>query len=84
MSQKVYSNALGGQFFYYSDRSRKQGYRRGGKAPLQLKALIIKYNQDRQHSRLRAPDLLTVMTGGELANTKKDGVKIIPIGCVKD
>lgn len=51
---------------------------------LQLKELIIKYNQDNQTSKLREPDLLVVITGGELAYTRKDGVKIIPIGCLKD
>ena len=51
---------------------------------LQLKELILKYNQDNQTSKLREPDLLIVITGGELAYTRKDGVKIIPIGCLKD
>ena len=103
---KVYSNALGGQISYYSDRfgleadavlhlndgkyaliEFKLGSRdieEAAKHLLQLKALIIKYNQDHQHSRLREPDLLIVITGGELAYTRKDGVKIIPIGCMKD
>ena len=51
---------------------------------LQLNALIIKHNQENPASRMRAPDLLIVMTGGTLAYTRKDGVKIIPIGCLKD
>ena len=33
---------------------------------------------------LREPDLLMVITGGEIAYTRPDGVKIIPIGCLKD
>ncbi len=28
--------------------------------------------------------LLIVIIGGEMAYTRKDGVKIIPIGCLKD
>lgn len=51
---------------------------------LQLKGLIIKHNLDNPASNMREPDLLIVMTGGELAYTRKDGVKIIPIGCMKD
>jgi len=51
---------------------------------LQLKELILKHNQDNQGSKLKEPDLLIVITGGELAYTRKDGVKIIPIGCLKD
>jgi hypothetical protein len=30
------------------------------------------------------PDLLIVLTGGKLAYTREDGVKIIPLGCLKD
>lgn len=33
---------------------------------------------------LRLPDLLIILTGGELAYTREDGVKIIPLGCLKD
>ena len=33
---------------------------------------------------LRLPDLLIVLTGGKLAYTREDGVKIIPLGCLKD
>ena len=51
---------------------------------MQLKELIQKHNQDNQVYKLKEPDLLIVITGGELAYTRKDGVKIIPIGCLKD
>ncbi len=51
---------------------------------LQLKELVIKYNQNTQTSKIREPDLLVVITGGELAYSRKDGVKIIPVGCLKD
>jgi hypothetical protein len=33
---------------------------------------------------LREPDLLIVLTGGEMAYTRTDGVKIIPLGCLKN
>ncbi|MDE7462986.1 MAG: hypothetical protein K2M88_07485 [Muribaculaceae bacterium] len=36
------------------------------------------------NSRLREPDLLIVLTGGEMAYTREDGVKVIPIGCLRD
>ncbi len=51
---------------------------------LQLKELIISYNQNNQTSKLREPDLLIIITGGELAYVRKDSVKIIPIGCLKN
>ena len=50
---------------------------------LELKELIKKANAEK-HARLREPDLLIVVTGGEMAYTRKDGVKIIPIGCLRD
>jgi len=51
---------------------------------LQLNELIIKHNQHNQTPHLREPDLLIIITGGEMAYTRKDGVKIIPIGCLRD
>ena len=51
---------------------------------LQLKDLIREYNQGKHTAKLREPDLLIVITGGELAYTRKDSVKIIPIGCLKN
>ena len=33
---------------------------------------------------LREPDLLMVITGGNMAYTREDGVKVIPIACLKD
>ena len=33
---------------------------------------------------IREPDLMIVLTGGKMAYTRPDGVKIIPIGCLKD
>lgn len=51
---------------------------------LQLKELIMKYNENEKQSPLREPDLLMVITGGSMAYTRKDGVKVIPIACMKD
>ena len=33
---------------------------------------------------LREPDLMIVMTGGSMAYTRPDGVKVIPLACLKD
>ncbi len=51
---------------------------------LQLKALIKKYNEKEQQVTLREPDLLIIITGGNMAYTREDGVKIIPIACLKN
>lgn len=56
----------------------------GAKHLLEIKRLIAEKNKAEQQIKLREPDLLIVLTGGELAYTREDGVKIIPIGCLRD
>ena len=50
---------------------------------VEIKKLIQKANQ-KKRARLREPDLLMVITGGEMAYTRNDGVKVIPIGVLKN
>ncbi|MCM1452697.1 MAG: DUF4143 domain-containing protein [Clostridium sp.] len=56
----------------------------GAKHLNEIKALIEKKNQEEGQIKLRVPDLLIVLTGGEMAYTREDGVKVIPIGCLRD
>lgn len=56
----------------------------GAKHLLEIRRLIIEKNKSERQTKLREPDLLIVLTGGEMAYTREDGVKIIPIGCMKD
>lgn len=56
----------------------------GAQHLLEIADLIRKYNDREDQSPLREPDLLIVITGGEIAYTRKDGVKIIPIGALRD
>ncbi len=51
---------------------------------LELKELIIKHNNESKSQKIREPDLMIILTGGEMAYTRKDGVKIIPVGCLKN
>jgi predicted AAA+ superfamily ATPase len=51
---------------------------------LEVVNLIRKANENRSSNKLKEPDLLMIITGGEVAYTRKDGIKIIPIGCLKD
>lgn len=51
---------------------------------LQLKRLIQEYNKKEKQAPLRDPDLLIVITGGSIAYTRPDGVKVIPLACLKD
>lgn len=41
---------------------------------------IKEANANSIQQKLRLPDLLIVITGGEIAYTRNDGVKVIPIG----
>ncbi|MCL2826881.1 MAG: DUF4143 domain-containing protein, partial [Eggerthellaceae bacterium] len=49
---------------------------------VKIRDLVRSYNQTEKQVPLREPDLLMVITGGEMAYTRNDGVKIIPIGCL--
>ena len=49
-----------------------------------LRDLIRVYNKEEKQVPLREPDLLIILTGGKMAYTRPDGVKIIPLACLKD
>lgn len=50
---------------------------------LQLKHLIREHNEDEKQNPLREPDLLIILTGGKMAYSRPDDVKIIPIAVLK-
>lgn len=54
----------------------------GAQHLLEIKRLVAEKNKSEM--KLREPELLIVLTGGEMAYTREDGVKIIPIGCLRD
>ena len=56
----------------------------GARHLLEIKRLVAAKNETEKQSKLREPDLLIVLTGGEMAYTREDGVKVIPIGCLRD
>ena len=51
---------------------------------LELQRLIHEHNGKEKQMPIREPDLLLIITGGKMAYTRPDGVKIIPLGCLKD
>lgn len=51
---------------------------------VELKRLIREHNKVEKQVPIREPDLMIVLTGGKMAYTRPDGVKIIPLGCLKD
>lgn len=56
----------------------------GAKHLLEIVGLIRKHNEEEEQVPLKEPDLLMVITGGSIAYTRKDGVKVIPIATLKD
>lgn len=56
----------------------------GAKHLLEIKELVRKKNEKETQLKMREPDLLLIITGGPMAYTRPDGVKVIPISCLKD
>lgn len=50
---------------------------------LELKRLIREHNEKEKQMPIREPDLLIILTGGQMAYTRADGVKIIPLGTLR-
>lgn len=59
-----------------------KGIEKGAKNLIKLDNLIKKrINEDKLN--LKKPSFLAIVTGGQLAYTRPDGVKILPIGCLR-
>ena len=50
----------------------------------ELKRLIQEHNEEEDQVPLREPDLLIILTGGHIAYTRSDGVKIIPLATLRE
>lgn len=50
----------------------------------EIKRLVQEHNKVEKQIKLREPDLMMVITGGHMAYTRPDGVKVIPLACLKD
>ena len=50
----------------------------------ELQRLIRQHDEEERQVPLREPDLLIILTGGRMAYTRPDGVKVIPLGCLKN
>ena len=56
----------------------------GAGSLIKLSELIRKHNSEERQMPVREPDLLIVLTCGEMAYTRTDGVKVIPLSCLRD
>ena len=95
----VYTSKFGGSISYYHDNSDTEvdcvvHLNDGRYALIECKLGKTKIEEGAQNllkvnklieanDEIRNPSFLAVLTGGEIAYTRKDGVKVIPIGCLK-
>lgn len=56
----------------------------GARHLLEIRELVRGYNSKGPQIKLREPDVLMVITGGPVAYTREDGVKVVPLACLKD
>lgn len=54
------------------------------RVPFQVLATVQEHNKTERQIKLREPDLMMVITGGEMAYSRPDGVKVMPLACLKD
>jgi len=55
----------------------------GAEHLLTLQNLIRKHNAA-ESVKIKEPEFLTIITGGEMAYRRKDGIYIVPVGCLKE
>ena len=56
----------------------------GARHLLEIQALVEQARQNDPQRALRPADLLMVITGGQYAYRRPDGVYVVPIGCLRD
>jgi len=73
-----------GRYALVQCRPGSRGIEEGAGLLLKLRGLIRKRNAEEKQMPIREPELLIVLTGGEMAYTRTDGVKVIPLACLRD
>jgi predicted AAA+ superfamily ATPase len=96
---RVYSQAIDGGVFHYRDKSELEldliiKLNDGRWAPVEVKlgnkqieeaaVNLIKLSHKVDSDKMNQPSFLMVLTGGQVAYRRPDGVLVVPIGCLKD
>ena len=96
---RVYSQAIDGVLFHYRDKSELESdliikLHDGRWAPVEVKlgnkqieeaaANLIKLGQKVDAEKMNQPSFLMVLTAGQVAYRRPDGVLVVPIGCLRD
>ena len=95
----VYAQAIDGVEFHYRDKSELETdliikLNDGRWAPVEVKlgnkqieaaaANLIKLSQKVDSEKMNQSSFLMVLTGGQHAYMRSDGVIVVPIGCLRD
>ncbi|MDT8401636.1 MAG: DUF4143 domain-containing protein [Bacteroidales bacterium] len=96
---RVYSQVIDGGIFHYRDKSELEcdliiKLNDGRWAPVEVKmgnrqiedaaANLIKISNKIDAEKMNKPSFLMVLTGGQVAYRRPDGILVVPIGCLKD
>ncbi len=96
---RIYSQVIDGGVFHYRDKSELESdiiikLNDGRWAPVEVKmgnkqieeaaANLIKLSNKVDAEKMNQPSFLMVLTGGQVAYRRADGVLVVPIGCLRD
>lgn len=96
---RVYAQANDGEIYHYRDKNELEAdmiisLRDGRWAPVEVKlgqkqieeaaAHLIKLTEKIDSEKMGHPSFMMVLTAGEFAYRRKDGVWVVPLGCMKD
>lgn len=96
---RIYAEAIDGQVFHYRDRSGLEAdavialndgrwaaveVKLGAKEIEQAAIHLLELKNKIDIEKMQEPSFLMVLTGGEVAYRRNDGVFVVPIGCLKD
>ena len=56
---------------------------KGAEHLLKIRDLIREKNMTEKQMPIREPDLMIILTGGQMAYTRNDGVKVIPLATLR-
>ena len=96
---RIYAQRNDGEVFHYRDKSGLEAdmivqlrdgrwgaieVKLGNKQIEQAAENLLNLNKNIDTDKMRKPSFLLVLTGGQFAYRRKDGVCIVPVGCLKN
>lgn len=64
--------------------TNEQEIERGAKSMLNEYQHIAKHNASHPQEHFRMPAFMMILTPGDMAYTRPDGIRVVPLGCLKD